>query len=413
MQESKHRIVIIGGGAAGMFAAANLKPVPGIEVVLVEKTGKLLQKVKVSGGGRCNVTHACFDVDLLVKHYPRGGPFLKKEFYNFMPGNTVKWFADRGVVLKTETDGRMFPVSDSSQTIIDALLTEVNRNKVSVLFNREVEAIRKMENGFFIAFKSGQQLTCQQLLIACGGFSKKASFDWIEAMGHSIASPIPSLFTFNLPQHSITQLMGVSIPTARVQLMGSKLEQTGPILITHWGLSGPAILKLSAWAARELADVNWNFKIRINWLPHHTEASLREDFQQLRQVMGTQLVNQRNPFGLPSRFWEFLLKDAGIHSQVAWGQLPSRQQQQLILQLVLFEVEVKGKTGYKEEFVTAGGVHLKEIDPLTMMSKKQEGLFFAGEVMDVDGVTGGFNFQHAWASAWIAAKSLSERASRP
>lgn len=407
-----HRIVIIGGGAAGMFAAANLKPMEGVEVILVEKTSKLLQKVKVSGGGRCNVTHACFEVEQLIKNYPRGGHFLKKEFYNFMPSDTINWFAERGVELKTEADGRMFPTSDSSQTIMDALLTEVNRNRVSVLFNREVAAIQPSEDGFTIQFKTGANLFCQQVIIACGGFSKAASFDWLQAMGHSIAIPVPSLFTFNLPGHSITQLMGVSVPSVRVQVMGLKLEQTGPVLITHWGLSGPAILKLSAWAARELAAVNWNFRARINWLPQETETSLREEFQQLRQQIGSQLVMQRNPFGLPSRLWEYLANDAGVQQYITWGQLPARQQQQLMQRLVLFEVEVKGKTGFKEEFVTAGGISLREIDPQTMMSKKHPGLHFAGEVIDVDGVTGGFNFQHAWASAWIAAKSLSERASR-
>ena len=406
-----HRIVIVGGGAAGMFAAANLKPMPGVEVILIEKTGKLLQKVKVSGGGRCNVTHACFEVEQLIKNYPRGGHFLKKEFYNFMPIDTLNWFAERGVELKTEADGRMFPISDSSQTIMDALLGEVNRTKVSVLFNREVASIQPAQEGFTIQFKTGANLICQQILIACGGFSKAASFDWLQALGHTIASPVPSLFTFNLPGHSITQLMGVSVPSARVQIMGMKLEQTGPVLVTHWGLSGPAILKLSAWAARELAAVNWNFRARINWLPQETENSLREEFQQLRQQNGSQLVMQRNPFGLPSRLWDYLAVDAGVQQTTTWGQLPARQQQQLLQRLVLFEVEVKGKTGFKEEFVTAGGINLREIDPLTMMSKKHPGLHFAGEVMDVDGVTGGFNFQHAWASAWIAAKSLSERAS--
>jgi hypothetical protein len=273
--------------------------------------------------------------------------------------------------------------------------------------------VDKVDRGFQLNFKSGDFLFCNQLLISCGGFPKLDAFNWISKLGHTILPPVPSLFTFNLPKHPITSLMGLSVGEVKVQIVGHKLEQHGPLLITHWGFSGPCILKLSAWGARLFSDLGWQFSIRVNWIPQYNENSLRDEFIELRQSISGQSISNRNPFGLPSRLWEFFIQTSGIDSSTKWGQLSSKHQQQLIRNLVMYEVEVSGKTGFKEEFVTAGGVSLKEIDPLTMMSKMVPGLFFSGEIMDVDGVTGGFNFQHAWASAWIASKAMVANASNP
>lgn len=404
------RLIVIGGGAAGFFCAVNAARMnPSLKVTIVEKTSKLLSKVKVSGGGRCNVTHACFEIVEMSKRYPRGGNFVKKTFHQFFTTDTIQWFEERGVKLKKEEDGRMFPVTDSSQTIIDCLLKEVNRYGVEILMNSEVKKIEAKDTGFNLQF-ANKEMTTDYLCIASGGYPKSAMFDWLKELGHSIEEPVPSLFTFNLPQHPITQLMGVSVDNAKVKITGTKLEQQGPVLITHWGLSGPAVLKLSAWGARELARDNWQFNVVVNWLPDYNEQQLRERFQEIRFNNASQKVIGKNLFGLPNRLWEFFAEQSGVTNEMRWADLPAVIQNKLVKQLANSAFTVKGKTTFKEEFVTAGGIKLNEVDSNTLMSKKINNLFFAGEVLDVDGITGGYNFQNAWTSGFIAAKHIASPA---
>lgn len=382
---------------------------PELEVVLLEKTNKLLSKVKISGGGRCNVTHACFDIGEMSKRYPRGQHFVKKTFHQFFTKDTIHWFEERGVKLKTEEDGRMFPVTDSSQTIIDCLMNEAAKHRVNIITGQEVNSITRENNlsPFVIRLSGGKEWQADFVCIACGGYPKSPMFDWLRATGHSIEEPVPSLFTFNTPHHPITQLMGVSVEQARIKIAGTKLEQEGPLLITHWGLSGPAVLRLSAWGARQLAISNWQFSVLINWLPSFTEKELAERFYSLRNEIATRKLESKNPFGIPQRLWEFLLDYTQVKKEIRWADLPAKDQNKLIKNLSACEFTIKGKTTFKEEFVTAGGIQLSEVDSQTMMSKKMPGLYFAGEVLDVDGVTGGFNFQHAWTSGFVAARSIS------
>jgi predicted Rossmann fold flavoprotein len=402
------QLVIIGGGAAGFFCAVNAARMnPSLKVTIVEKTSKLLSKVRVSGGGRCNVTHACFEISSLVKKYPRGTNFLKKTFHQFSTDHCIKWFEDRGVKLKTEADGRMFSITDSSQTIIDCLLKEGNKYGVEIMMNAEVKSISLEERNFIFNLSDSRHLTSDLVCVACGGYPKASMFEWLKVLGHTIEDPVPSLFTFNMPGNPITQLMGVSVEKASVKIVGSKLSDDGPLLITHWGMSGPAILKLSAWGARELADKNYHFYILVNWVPGYNEQSLREKWQTIRNEYSAQKITNRNPFNLPARLWVHLLNESGIKEDTRWTDLPGKEQNKLIKNLTAQELEVKGKTTFKEEFVTCGGIKLSEVDANTMQSRIIPNLYFAGEILDVDGVTGGFNFQHAWTSGWIAAKAIS------
>lgn len=404
---SAKKLVVIGGGAAGFFCAVNAARMnPHMQVTLVEKTGKLLSKVKVSGGGRCNVTNHCFDKVEMSRRYPRGGNFLKKSFHQFFTTDTIQWFEERGVKLKSEADGRMFPVTDSSQTIIDCLLREANQYGVSIVMNTEVKKVNAQNSMFDVQCSGEKVYKADYICVACGGYPKLSMFDWLRELGHSIEEPVPSLFTFNLPGHPIRELMGVSVEQARVKIVASKLEQEGPLLITHWGLSGPAVLKLSAWGARQLATGNWNFGISINWVPEYNEQQLSGNFQRLRFEMAAQKIGNRNPFGLPQRLWEFLLDQSGVNTEKRWTDLPVKEQNILVKNLCSYSCEVKGKTTFKEEFVTAGGIRLPEVDANTMMSKLVPGLYFAGEILDVDGITGGYNFQNAWTSGFIAAKHI-------
>jgi len=424
---------VIGGGAAGFFCAINAARVnPLLEVIILEKSNKVLSKVRVSGGGRCNVTHACFEITEMIKRYPRGANFVKKAFHQFFTTETINWFAERGVQLKTEPDGRMFPVSNSSQTIIDCLSGEAERYRVSVRMGVEVKSVKRetsvmssreavlsevcsinnndaakfiLELGMTGA-TDYRLLTADYICIACGGYPKASMFDWLRDTGHSIENPVPSLFTFNMPGNAITELMGISVGNVKVKIAGTKLETAGPLLITHWGMSGPAILKLSAWGARDLALKHYEFTAVINWLPLYNEQTLKEKFEDLRYGIATQKMIHKNPFGLPARLWEYFLQQQAVKDETRWGELPAALQHKLIKMICAQECAVKGKTTFKEEFVTAGGVKLNEVDANTMMSKRMPGLFFAGEILDVDGVTGGFNFQHAWTSGWIASKSI-------
>ncbi len=365
-----------------------------------------MQKVKVSGGGRCNVTHACYDIPELVKRYPRGQSLLKRSLYQFGPKDTIEWFAKRGITIKEESDGRMFPVTDDSQTIIDAIWSAMQQAGVQVGFSKGVKDVSKIVAGWRVSFEDGSAYEYDKVLLACGSIQKPENFGWLSRLGHSVQPPAPSLFTFNLPGNPITQLMGVSVPEAGVKLAGIKGAQKGPLLITHWGLSGPAVLKTSAWAARALQERKYECTVLVNWLNDVTDTSLREKFGELRQSQGRVAVSSRNPFGLPKRLWEFFVQRAGVAESIRWGELPAAAQQKLMTSLIADAYEMRGKTTFKEEFVTCGGVTVSEINAQTMESRLAPGLYFAGEAIDVDGITGGYNFQHAWSSGWIAAKSM-------
>lgn len=406
---SHKKLLVIGGGAAGFFCAVNAARLnPHLQVTLVEKTSKLLSKVKISGGGRCNVTHALFDIAEMSKRYPRGHNFVKKTFHQFFTTDTINWFAERGVAIKREADGRMFPATNTSQTIIDCLMQEANQNRVTIMMNAEVKELVSKEGGWRIRLANEKKLEADFICVACGGYPKTAMFGWLQSLGHTIAEPVPSLFTFNLPKHPITHLMGVSVPQVRVKIEGSKLTEEGPLLITHWGLSGPVVLRLSAWGARELFQKQYDFKAHINWCPPYNEQTLKAELQTIRNQHNAQKVSNTNVAQLPGRLWHFLLEQSGVALDNRWADLPARVENSLIRNLVDYVVEVKGKTTFKEEFVTAGGISLSEVDPNTMMSRKAPNLFFAGEILDVDGITGGFNFQHAWTSGCIAARHISQ-----
>jgi predicted Rossmann fold flavoprotein len=342
----------------------------------------------------------------MAKRYPRGSNFVKRTFHEFFTRDTIGWFAERGVQLKTEEDGRMFPVSDSSETIVRCLLNEADKYGVSIKLNREVKNISRIGAMWRVGYANGEHEEADYLCVACGGYPKSSMFEWLRETGHTIEAPVPSLFTFNVPDSSITNLMGISA-SARVKIQGTKFSEAGPVLITHWGLSGPAVLKLSARAARDLHESNYRFSVAVNWCPEVGEHGLREGFLVLRAENGSQRVMARNVFGLPQRLWEHLCMLADIETQTRWADLPATKQNALIRNLSAQELKVEGKTTYKEEFVTAGGIRLPEVDHSTMESRLRPGLFFAGEILDVDGVTGGFNFQHAWTSAWIAARAVS------
>lgn len=399
-------LVIIGGGAAGFFCAVNAARLdPAAHVIILEKSSKLLGKVKVSGGGRCNVTHACFSIADMVKRYPRGASFLKKAFHHFFTTDTINWFEQRGVKLKTEADGRMFPVSDQSQTIINCLLQEAAEYNIDIRMNAAVNELQQEGNTWKIVLES-KTIVADAVCIATGGFAKEDQFNWIKKLGHEVEKPVPSLFTFNMPGNSITALMGITVEQAAIKIAGTKLQEHGPVLVTHWGLSGPCVLRLSAWGARELAAANYHFNIVVNWLPGYNENTVREKLQQLRFDVASQKIYNRNSFGLPARLWEYLLQQCNIDNEIRWADLPAKEQNKLVKMLCTCEYAVKGKTTFKEEFVTAGGAVLQEIDVNSMQSKICKGLFFAGEVIDVDGITGGYNFQNAWTTGFIAARGM-------
>ncbi len=403
------KIAIIGAGAAGCFAAANIANSSGVELAVFEKTGKALQKVKVSGGGRCNVTHHLYDVPSLLEKYPRGKALLKKTLYQFGPSDTVAWFEKRGVRIKAEADGRMFPTTDDSQTIIDCLWQAMMRNKVNVFYHKNLKKITPInDNQLRLLFDDGSQYDADAVVLSMGGNHKPEQNKWLADMGHTIAPSLPSLFTFNMPGNDITQLMGVTVADVTVKIAGTKWTQQGPLLITHWGMSGPAILKTSAYAAKDLAACNYHFNILINWLGNTTDEELKELLVQQRQQHGSTTVKQRNPTTLPKRLWDYLTTKCDINENMKWGELTASAQRKLIEHLLRHNHQVKGKTTFKEEFVTCGGVALSDIDANTMESKKVKGLYLAGELIDVDGVTGGFNFQHAWSSGYAAAKAISK-----
>jgi hypothetical protein len=404
-------LIVIGGGAAGFFCAVNAARLnPHVKVTILEKSNKLLSKVKISGGGRCNTTHQLFEIPALVKKYPRGEQFLKKAFYQFNTQDTIEWFAERGVELHAEADGRMFPISNNSSTIIECLLKEADQYHVKIEMQTEVKKITKLETQFQIETNKLGVIQADYICIACGGLPKLDMFNWISKMGHPIQSPVPSLFTFNMPKHPITTLMGLSVNNAVIKISGTKLKEQGALLITHWGLSGPIVLKLSAWGARQLADMNYQFSIQVNWLGETTDAMLRLDWTFYREQFSANKMGSKSPFTLPTRLWHFLLNEAAISVDTRWAELKAVNQNKLIQLLTSQVFEINGKTTFKEEFVTCGGVQLSTIHPQTMESKLVPHLYFAGEVMDVDGITGGFNFQHAWSSGFNAATAIAQSA---
>jgi predicted Rossmann fold flavoprotein len=404
---SKH-IVVIGGGAAGFFAAINCAyKNADNQITIIEKSSKLLSKVRVSGGGRCNVTHACYDNSLLIKNYPRGEKELRNVFSKFSTQDTVEWFQQKGISLNTEPDGRMFPSSNSSETIINCLLKEAEKNNINIRLNTEIIAAEILpDERFIINIKEGKKIQADAIIVATGGNAKEENYKWLKNIGHSIKTPTPSLFTFNIPNNEITKLMGISVAHVKLKVTNTKIESTGPLLITHWGMSGPAVLKASAWGARELNHLNYSFSISINWLPKYNEEKLRIEFANQRQEHAAKTIINSNYFELPKRLWEYFMSKVGIPDNTRWADLSKKQMNALISTLLSDGYKVQGKTTFKEEFVTCGGVDLKDIDLSTMQSKKVKHLFFAGEVIDVDGITGGFNFQNAWSTAWLASQNV-------
>jgi predicted Rossmann fold flavoprotein len=395
-------IAVIGGGAAGFFAAISAKAHhPDAKVTLFEQSGKILAKVKVSGGGRCNVTHNCFSIGDMVKAYPRGGKQLKKVFGTFFTKDTIEWFESRGVKIKAEADGRMFPVSDSSQSIIDCLSAEANKNGVTVKLKSPVQAIKPTEHGFEMTL-GREKIQSEKVIIASGGSPTLKGLKWLADLGHEIKNPVPSLFTFNMPKESVKSLMGVVAPKAAVKIEGSKLKAEGPLLITHWGMSGPAILKLSAWGARELADKNYTFTILTDWTGGAKEEELRARLEKIEMINPKKKMTNLCPIDIPTRLWNFLLEKSELGHEKPWGELGKKNRNRLINTLLNDRYQVSGKTTFKEEFVTCGGVALADVDFTTMQSKKVPGMYFAGEVLDIDGITGGFNFQAAWSTGFVA-----------
>ena len=428
------RIVIVGGGAAGFFAAITCaEAAPDAEVTILEKSAQFLSKVKISGGGRCNVTHACFDAREMTARYPRGERALLAPFKRFQASDTVAWFESRGVKLKTEGDGRMFPASDLSQTIIDCLINAAKAAGVKLRLNAGVESVVKNADGKFeltlgragsplpaVVTRanggaqgtarptkgSGETLACDHLLLATGGCRAAAAGQLAVSLGHKLEPPVPSLFTFHIETPWLRGLAGVSVESAEASVPGARLRERGALLATHWGLSGPAILRLSAWGARELHELDYKFSLHINWLPQFDAEKIAAEFQSRRDSQPAKLIVNTPLAPLPSRLWEQLVLAAGISRDTRWAALSRAAQHQLVQQLIRTEFQVTGKSLNKDEFVTCGGVRLGEVDFKTMESRICPGHYFAGELLDIDGITGGFNFQAAWTTGWIAGRAM-------
>jgi predicted Rossmann fold flavoprotein len=398
------RIIVMGGGAAGFFAAIRLaERYPKSSVMILERGKEVLQKVRVSGGGRCNVTHACWTPKELVKFYPRGSKALLGPFHKFACGDTMDWFEKRGVQLKVEEDGRVFPVSDNSESIARCLLDSARNAGVKIFTQKRVDQITKLENGSF-EIKAGELFHCDALVIAAG--SSPAVWAMLENLGHKIVEPVPSLFTFNIKDSRIAELAGLSVPNAVVEVIGQKnLKTEGPLLITHWGMSGPGILKLSSWGARWMHEVDYAFKIRINWLSRNPEH-IKEELHEIKIDWAKKQVSTNPTFDIPSRLWQRFCEAAGIGPTEIWANLNKNQMNAFLQQLCFSEWQVKGKSTFKEEFVSAGGVDLDEVNFTRFESKIVPGLYLAGEILDIDALTGGFNFQAAWTGGWIIGESI-------
>ena len=402
------RVIVVGGGAAGVFAAITCaEAAPHSHVTVLEKGPRFLSKVRISGGGRCNVTHHCFEARELAARFPRGAQELIGPFQRFQPRDTVQWFESRGVKLKTESDGRMFPVTDSSETIIECLLQAARAAGVTLLANDGVESVRKHSDGTFIVNASqGGERVCDKLLLATGGCRTPALGQLAVSLGHTLEPPVPSLFTFHIETPWLHELAGVSVESVEALVPDARLRECGALLVTHWGLSGPVILRLSAWGARKLAASDYRFPLRINWLPHLKPETLLAEFERRRKMQPARLVVNAPVPPLAARLWEGLVKAAGLAHETRWAALSRSAQHRLVQQLVRSEFTVSGKSLNKEEFVTCGGVRLKEINFRTMESLQCQGLYFAGELLDLDGITGGFNFQAAWTTGWIAGTAM-------
>ncbi|WP_026951724.1 BaiN/RdsA family NAD(P)/FAD-dependent oxidoreductase [Algoriphagus mannitolivorans] len=400
------KIAVIGGGAAGFFAAIHASG-PGREITLFEKTPKLLSKVKVSGGGRCNVTHRPMEISKLVKNYPRGEKFLKKVFRHFSIEDTFAWFESRGVRLKTEEDGRVFPITDSSQTIIDALLKAAEKSGINLKISTGVKEINPATTYYELITEKGV-FRADQVIVCTGGNPKTDNYSFLNSLKHTIKDPIPSLFTFNTPGEPIRSLMGLSVGDANVRIEGTKLSYRGPVLITHWGISGPAVLKLSAFGAQWLHDHQYQGRAIINWCGSLSEGDYSNQLQQYIQVHPNRKVCGHALFSIPARLWEHLCHRSGIEEGKLYRNLSKKELNRLVQNLFCCILEVKGKTTFKEEFVTAGGIPLNEVNPENMESIYHPNLYFAGEVLDIDGITGGFNFQAAWSTGFLAGKSSKE-----
>ncbi len=400
-------LIVIGGGAAGFFGAINAAMrTPTLKILILEKSAKLLSKVRISGGGRCNVTHRCFGATPLSKHYPRGQKELKKLFCGFDAKDTVAWFQKIGVELIAEDDGRMFPITDNSETIIQAFLKESETFNIIIKTSCGASWIKLQQGIFHVDSENGGEFMSQKVLVAIGGHPQPSAYSFIQKMGHTIIPPIPSLFTFNDPEKKFNDLMGVAVQDATVKIAGTKFSEQGPVLITHWGLSGPAVIRLSSWAAEYLHEKKYEFVALINWTGSLGEEEVRHVLLSQKENSPKKKIRGNALFNVPARLWERLTDMAEFNETVPWGEASQKKINRLVELLVRCPFSIKGKTTFKEEFVTCGGVDLKEIDLETMESKILPGLYFAGEVMNIDGETGGFNFQAAWTSAWVAARDI-------
>lgn len=400
------QIAIIGGGAAGFFAAIHAKENhPQSTVTIFEKSKKVLAKVKISGGGRCNVTNGCTDIKELSEAYPRGNRKLRKAFGTFNTKHTMEWFESRGVALVTQDDNCVFPVSQDSQSIIDCFLNEIKRLEIKLEMSKGVKRIESLGEQIELAF-SEQTLVFDKVIVTTGGSPKRSGLDWLEKLGHQIEEPVPSLFTFNMPNESIRELMGIVIENPSVTIQGTKLKSDGPLLITHWGMSGPAILKLSAFGARILGEMNYEFKTQVNWINVQNTDLVLSGLKAIAGDHPNKILSNFRPYMLRERLWHYLIERCGLSKQSTWGQTGKKALNKIVNILTNDVYEVSGKTTFKEEFVTCGGVSLESIDFKTMQSKTCPNLYFAGEVMDIDGITGGYNFQAAWTTAFVAGKLL-------
>lgn len=409
-------VVVIGGGAAGFFGAIHAAQASHVRVTLLEAGRQPLAKVRISGGGRCNVTHHCFEPSQLVQNYPRGGKALRGAFSRFQPLDVVRWFNAEGVKLKTEADGRMFPVTDDSETIVEALMFATKKAGVNLRTNVLVQKIEYLGNSKFdVILKNGENILCDRLLLATG--SSPSGYAIARSLGHELEAPVPSLFTFNIKDSTLHELAGVSVNFATVKLIHSSnsekkksnrnpLEQSGALLITHWGLSGPAILKLSAWAARELHESNYQAKLAVNWLPNLKVEVIKQSLLTAKNDQPKKFISNYCPLEISLRLWEYLLDKAEVELEKRWADISNKSIQQIVNVLNASEYAIAGKGTFKEEFVTCGGIRLQDVNFQTMESKICQGLYFAGEILDIDGVTGGFNFQNAWTTAWIAAQGI-------
>lgn len=401
------QIAVIGAGAAGFFAAIRCASLnKNCNVTIFEKGKHVLSKVRVSGGGRCNVTHSCFDPVQLTSFYPRGYKELKSCFSRFNATHTVEWFESKDVKLKTENDGRMFPVTDSSETIINCLVKEATQLGINIRTQSGINSIHISDGKFLL--NNNRNFTFDKVLVSSGGAPNLNGYDWLRQLGHTIIAPVPSLFTFNIPESPLKGLEGISLPNAGIKITGTSADDSGPLLITHWGVSGPVVLRLSAWQARKLFDLKYQFEVVINWIGLKNETDVFEIINSERKIASVKKVHNKTLFELPNRLWMRLCELSGIGEKDNFADLSKQKINKLVTNLISMKLKAKGKTTFKEEFVTCGGIDLKEVDLKTMESKIVKTLFFAGEILNIDGITGGFNFQNAWTTGWIAGTAMAE-----